>query len=152
MTLNHVREALRDALKAQLPNWSVYPHVQAVTSIPVNLGAVVITPSTDVEIPSAEYQVNLARSVKWYIDVIVLTPYQSLPSAIRLLDAAVSPDDPNSIPSILTFKRSPSLKETFNYIRVTKMREYGGTYGVGNVEHIGACIKVEVEEICRPTA
>lgn len=149
MTLIDVREALRDAIKAQLPTWSAYARPQAVTSVP----CVVIAPSTDVEIPSAEYAVSFGKAVKWYLDIMILVPSGEMTSSQNMLDLAVSADTRESIPWCVNMKNSPLLAERFSYIKVLKMGNYGGSnYGVAGIEHMGAVIKLEAEEICRPIA
>lgn len=148
MSLIDVREALRDAIKARLPNWSVEERVQAVTTVP----AIVIAPSSDVEIPSAEYNVSMGGNVKWYLDVMIFVPFTEMNSNTVKLDKAVSADTPESIPFILNPRNTPTLHDRFEYVLVKKMRDYGGqNNGINGIEHIGAVLKVEAEEICRRT-
>jgi len=148
MTLSLVRTSIRDAIQEKLPGWRVFPHLSAVTQVP----AVIVQPSTDVEIPSAEYHAQFGGVTKWYLDLTILVPFKNMDVATELLDQVVSADGPKSIPYIMNLKNTPALKDVFRTLKCTKMRDYGGKYSAMDIDHIGACIKLEVEEQCRNTA
>ena len=148
MTLQDVREALRDVIQTQLPEWRVYPNIQAVTQAP----CVIIQPSVDVEIPSAKYTAGFGNTTLWYLDLIVLVPYKNMTASTIALDNAVSRDHASGIPGLINLRNSPVLKDTFKTLKVVKMRDYGGRWSATDIDHIGACIKLEAEEQCRSTA
>lgn len=148
MSLEVVRTVLADALKPHYGSsgWRVYPHLRAVTQTP----CVIIQPSVDVEIPSAEYETGSGFGVtKWYLDIIILSPFANMDLSTKLIDKAVSGKrDIGSIPWVLDFRNTPSLKETFRTLRVPKMRDYAGKYVNNDINAMGACIKIVAEEHC----
>lgn len=143
MSLKSIREALRDVIQAEYPEgWRVYPHLAAVTQSP----AIIIQPSTDVEIPSAAYKHGFGNTTLWYLDLSILLPYKKLDASTELLDKMVSTD---GLPYLMNVRNRPVLKDVFKTLKVTKMRDYGGDYVTnGEVHHIGAVIKLEAEEQC----
>jgi len=145
MSLTTVREALQQPLRAAHPNFRVYPNFRPNMVVP----AIVITPSTGFGEKSADYTGRSFKSPTWYLDLIVLVPSQDMDRAQRQLDSLVSPDVDTSIPAILDSRSvRADYADVISYARFTDLRDYGGTYESAGYDHIGACLKLEVEEDC----
>lgn len=148
MSLRDVRDALAGAVKTTHPEWNVYPDIRGVKQVP----AVVIRPTTDLEVPSAEYYIDFGGSTKWFIDVEILLPFTDMDSSQRSLDREVSPDEVNSVARTLDSRHNPGLIASgLNYVKMRKMTNYGGEYESAQIKHIGAVLKLEVEETCEGT-
>jgi hypothetical protein len=140
MSLTTVREKMSALIQNAHPEFNVHASMRGTLDPPL----VVITPATDVGTPSADYTINGGRSVRWHLDVIALVPFTDMESSQNLLDTLVSPDEPNSI--FRALRGSPTLDGSAEAIRVIKMQGYGGEWSACSQDHIGAVIKVEVDE------
>lgn len=144
MSLRTVRTAIQEVLREECPNLRVYPELRSVITVP----AIVITPSTGPNEKSADFDGRTFGSWTWFLDLMVMVHAGNLEQAQQQLDALVSPDEPGSLPAILD-SRSPGVlldSPTIDILKVVELRDYGGSYSAADVDHIGACLKLEVSE------
>lgn len=145
MSLESVRNGLRDAFKAVHPNWNVYSTYTEVTHVP----ALVIMPVTEAsDGPPAKYHdVDFSGSVRWNLKVLVMVEVGDVASADRTLSNMVSPDNPLSVPAILDARRNREIRSAgIGLVIVKELSKYGGGHKVAGTEAMGAEFKLEVEE------
>mgnify|MGYP001187427929 CR=1 FL=1 len=132
--LSDIRHALKTTLEDMIPSLTVHPTVP--DYVPVLPAALVIPFQT-------EYDVAMGRGVDTYeFDLMVLTSTNDMGLRQDELDEYVSGGGPKSIRRALFERRNLGLPGCDAH--VAQMLEYGARFPLGDVEHLGARLRIIV--------
>jgi len=132
-SLAQIRTGLIDTIVAAVPSLFGYNQVPEVTNLP----ALVVVPRT------ADFEVAMGRGADTYeFDVIVLVSRRDDRLAQTDLDAYVTGAGSSSIRAAVF--ATPGLGLSNVNAHVYRMENYGAEWNVGDLNHIGAALKVRV--------
>jgi len=132
-SLAQIRTGLKDTIVAAVPSLFGYNLVPEVTNLP----AIVVVPRT------TDFEVAMGRGADTYeFDVIVLVSRRDDGLAQTDLDGYVTGAGSNSIRAAVF--ATPGLGLSGTHAHVYRMENYGAEWNVGDLNHIGAALKVRV--------
>jgi hypothetical protein len=126
-----IRQAISDTVAAANPAMNCYRNVQDVANLP----AFIVGP------PKGDFSKSMSRGVdEWTFELYVLVGIATIADAQDDLDQYVTGAGSLSIREILW--NAPTLGGTCDNSMVMSMKDYGATYAVANIPHIGACLEL----------
>lgn len=136
--LKEIREAVKDTLETAIP--SLVVHASVPDSIPV-VPAVLVIPWT------AEFNVSMGRGTDtWELDLLVLVSTTEIGLRQEDLDDYVTGAGAKSIRQAIFNANTPTtgLGITGTNAHVAQLLEYGARFPVGEIEHLGARLRLIV--------
>lgn len=132
-TLAQQRTALKTTITTAIPALFGYNNIPEVANLP----AVVVVPR------EADFVVAMGRGADTYeFDVIVLVSRRDDSLAQTDLDAYVTGTGSSSVRQAIFNARSLGLSDADAH--VYRMESYGAQWDIGDIDHVGAALKVRV--------
>lgn len=132
-SLSAIRAALKTTIEDAVPAIQCYANVPEVTNLP----AAVVMPR------SSDFNRAMGRGVDLYLfDVIVLVSRRDDDLAQYDLDELVTGAGAKSLRQAIWNNRDLDLTDTDAH--VTGMSQYGAQWDIGDVDHVGAVLSVQV--------
>ncbi len=139
-SLKQIRAEVATVLRTKIPDLDVHANVKDFVSV---LPAVIVMPWT------SEFNVAMGRGTDtWELDLLVLVSTTEIGLRQENLDDYVTGAGPKSIREAI-FKANSGSAGTFGNLpatdaHVAQLIEYGARFNVGDVEHLGARLRLIV--------
>ena len=133
-SLEQIRDGIKATLEAAIPFLQVYDTVPDAANI---LPACIVIPT------AADFNVAFQRGTdRWDFDLYILASYAEASLGQDALDNLISGAGPNSIRAAIFATKSLGLSSTD--ANISGMGNYGTTFDVAGIDHVGATLQLVV--------